>query len=59
MKRVNILVSIALILALLFFALEKISEANRYTSVRKYSKPPSEDVSPTNGASSTESSPSR
>lgn len=47
MKKLSILLSIALITALCFSALVNISEQNRYTSVRKYTKPKPDTVPPT------------
>ena len=39
MKKLSIFLSVAIITALCFWALVGISEENRYTSVRKYTKP--------------------
>jgi hypothetical protein len=39
MKKLNILLSVLFITALCFWALARISDANQYTSVRKYTKP--------------------
>lgn len=45
MKKLSILLSVIIVTALSFSALISISEENRYTSVRKYTKP-KPDVTP-------------
>ncbi|MDD2916651.1 MAG: hypothetical protein PHH70_02275 [Candidatus Gracilibacteria bacterium] len=39
MKKLNILLSVCMVMTLCFWALSGISDANQYTSVRKYTKP--------------------
>ncbi|MDD5377309.1 MAG: hypothetical protein PHH16_04305 [Candidatus Gracilibacteria bacterium] len=46
MKKLSILLSVIIITALCFAELLHIAEQNRYTSVRKYSKPKTDSTQP-------------